>query len=212
MLAGLRVGKNFQRHPVIRIDPNFIASFEGRVHQLGGALEDQRLQAMFRADPKPIGTKDLRDFRNRAPGFETEVAHNHIGFVDENTCPFLELREIDTRIGVAIIIRAAHDNVRRLPRWIAQVSADAVRGRGHLLDDFLELLDHLLRFADRLFLRGNFRADEKQLATISIVRRDGSENKIEGFEQTQLAFARAIFRVFEFFAALVVHSERLRGL
>ena len=86
-----------------------------------------------------------------------------------------------------------------------EVSADAIRGRGHLLDDLLELLDHLLRFADRLFLRGNFRADEKQVAAIPIVRRDGSENKIECFEQTQLALARAIFCVFEFFAALVVH-------
>ena len=34
------------------------------------------------------------------------------------------------------------------------------------------------------FLRGNLRADKKQVAAIPIVRRDGSENKIECFEQT----------------------------
>ena len=66
--------------------------------------------------------------------------------------------------------------------------------------------------ADRLFLSGDVRADEKQLATISIVRGDGSENKVECFEQTKLALARTIVRVFELFAALVVHSERLCGL
>ncbi len=178
------MGKNFKRNPVIRIDPNVIAGFESRLHQLGGALEDQRLQPMFRANTEPIGAEHLRDFRDRAGGFETEVAHNHIGFVDKNTRAFFELREMDARIDVAIIIRSANDNVRRLPRWVAEVSTDAVRGRGHLFDDFLELLDHLLRFADRLFLGGNFRPQDEQLATIPIFPRDGSENKIECVEQT----------------------------
>src|ERR1700674_4919769 len=156
---------------------------------------------MFRADTEPVGAEHLRDFRDGTGGFETEISHNHIGFVDENARAFLELREIDARIDIAIIIRAADDNVRRLPRWIAEVSTDAVCRRGHLLDDLLELLDHLLRLADRLFLSGDVRADEKQLATISIVRGDGSENKVECFEQTKLALARTIVRVFELFAA-----------
>ncbi len=107
MLARLRVRKNFQRHPVIRIHPNFIAGFESRLHQLGGTLEDQRLQSMFGADPEPIGAEHLRDFRHRARCFETEIAHDHIGFVDQNARAFLELREADARIDVAIIIRAA---------------------------------------------------------------------------------------------------------
>src|SRR5476649_572377 len=72
-----------------------------------------------------VCSSDL-DFRDRAGGFETKVAHNHIRFIDENTRAFLELGEIDARIGVAIIVRAAHDYVRRLPCWIAEVSADAV--------------------------------------------------------------------------------------
>ena len=38
MFARLRMGENFKRHPVIRIDPDFIAGFERRFHQLGGTL------------------------------------------------------------------------------------------------------------------------------------------------------------------------------
>ena len=189
MLARLRMGQNFQRHAIIRIDPNFIAGLEGRLHQLGGALEDERLQSMFGADPQPVRPEHLRDFRHGPGGLETKIAHDDVSFVDQNARAFLELRETDARIDVAIIIRAADDNVRRVARRIAEISADAIRGRGHLLDDFLELLDHLLRFTDRLFLRGNLRADQKQLATISIVGRKGSENQIEGFEQTKLALS-----------------------
>ena len=116
MLARLRAREHFQRHPVIRIDPNFIAGFRGCFHQLGGALQDQRLQSMFRADPEPIGAEHLGDFCHRASRFETEIAHDHIGFVDQNARPLFQLREIDARIDVAIIIRAAHDDVRRLAR------------------------------------------------------------------------------------------------
>src|SRR5450432_1542776 len=126
MLARLRMRKNLQRHPVIWIDPNFVPRFQSRFHELGGAVEDQGLQPMFRADPEPVGTEHLRDFRDRAGGFETKVSYYHIRFIDENTRAFLELGEIDARIGVAIIVRAAHDYVRRLPCWIAEVSADAV--------------------------------------------------------------------------------------
>ena len=146
---------------------------------------------MFRADPQAIGPEDLSDFRDRSGGFESEIAHDDISFVDQDARPFLELRQVDARIDIAIIIGAADDDVRGVPRGIAEESADAVRGRSDFLDHFLELLDHLPRFADRLFLRGNLRANEKQFPAIPIVRGDGSEDEIEGFEQTSCALARS---------------------
>ncbi len=118
MFAGLRMGKHLQGDPVIRIDPNFVAGFELALHQLGGALENQRLQSMFRADPEAVGPEDLCDFRDRSGGFETEVAHDDIGFVDQNARPFLELREVDARIDIAIVIRAADDDMRGLARGL----------------------------------------------------------------------------------------------
>ena len=110
---------------------------------------------MLRANPQPIVADDLRDFRDRTRGLEAEIAHDHERFVHQNPRPFLELGETDARIDVAIIIRATHDDVGSVFRRIVQICADAVRGRGDLLDDFLKLLDHLARFADGLLLRLN---------------------------------------------------------
>ena len=62
---------------------------------------------------------------------------------------------------------------------VAEISADAVRGRSHFLDDFLELLDHLLRFADRLFLIENLRAQFQQFASNRIARRHRRDHAIK---------------------------------
>src|SRR6185369_925767 len=105
---------------------------------------------MFRSDPEPIGSEHFRDLCNGTTSFESEVAHNDISFVDQNTRSFLELGQIDPRIDITVIICAADHDVRRLPRWIAEKSPDPVRGRSHFLYDFLEFLDHLAGLADRL--------------------------------------------------------------
>ena len=63
--------EKLERDTIIRIDPHFVAGFEGSLHQLGGTLEDQRLQSMFGANPEPIGPDDLGDFRDGSCGLET---------------------------------------------------------------------------------------------------------------------------------------------
>ena len=209
MLARLRMRKNFQRNPVIRIDPNFVAGFELALHQLGGALENQGLQSMFRADAEPVRAEDLGDLRDRTGGLESEVAHHHIGFVDQNARALLEVRQIDARIDVAIIIRAADDNVRRFPRGIVQVSADAIRGRSHFLDDFLELLNHLLRFTDDFLLRLDLRTDDVEFAAMAIFRRNRGDNQIERLQQRQLARSGLILRTGESLRVLALHAPRL---
>ena len=161
---------------------------------------------MFRADPEPVGAEDLGDFRDRARRFEAEVAHHDIGFVDQNAGPFLELRQIDARIDIAIIIRAADDNVRSLPRGIAQVSADAIRGRSHLLDDLLELLNHLLRFADGFLLRFDLRPHDVELAAPAILRRDRGDQQVERLQQRQFARSGFILWTGESLRMLALHA------
>ena len=164
---------------------------------------------MLRADPEPIGADDLGDFRDRPGGFETEIAYDHVSFVDQNARAFLQLREADARIDIAIIIRAADDDVGRIPGRIVEISADAIGGRSHLLDHFLELLDHLARFADCFLLRLDLRAQDVELAPMPVLRRNRGDQKIERFEQTQLVLARTILRVLELLCCVCRSCERL---
>ena len=106
--------------------------------------------------------EDFGDLGHRAGCFETEIADDDVGFVDQHARPFLQFREADPRIDVAIIIRAADHDLRGVARRAAEKSADAVRGRGDFLDHLLELLDHLARVADHFLLGGDLSAQGEE--------------------------------------------------
>ena len=81
MFARLRMGEQLEGDAIIRIDPHLIAGFEARLHQLGGTLEDQRLQPMFGTHAEAIRPDHLGNFRDGPRGLEAKIAHDHVGFV-----------------------------------------------------------------------------------------------------------------------------------
>ena len=161
MFARFRPRKNFQRHAVTGIDANFVASLQRRFRQFRRTLQNHRLQSVLAPDAQTIGPHDLGDFCDGPRRFVAEIADDHVSFIDQNARAFFQLRDRDARIDVAIIIRTAHDDMRGVARWTSEKCPDAVRGRSHLLDDFLQLLDHLARFGDRFFVTNNFRAQRE---------------------------------------------------
>ena len=107
---------------------------------------------------KPIGAEHFGDSRHWPGGFKTEIAHNHVGFIDQHARAFLQLAQFDPRIDVAVIIRTTDDDVRSVARRTAEIGPDAIRGRGHFLDHLFQFLDHLTGITDHLLLIGNSRA------------------------------------------------------
>ena len=94
MFVRLRAREHFERHPVIRIHPDFVACFQGRLRELRGALQDQRLRPVLRADAQSILAEDFGDLGHRPGGFKTEIADDHVGFVDQDARSLLQLREL----------------------------------------------------------------------------------------------------------------------
>ncbi len=158
---------------------------------------------MLGTDPQSIGSDHFRDFCHRPGRFETEIAHDDERFVHQHARALLQFRHGNARIDVAVIIRAAHHDVRRVPRGRAKKSADAIRRRSHFLDDLLQLLDHLLGFDDRLLVLGNIRAHAKQLAANRFARRQRGNQVIKRLKQSPGARAFAV--ALPSFATLVAH-------
>ncbi len=187
MITRLRAREQLERDPIIRIHPDVVARFQRRLGELRGALQDQRLRPVFRADAQSIRAEDFGDLGHRPGGFETEIADNHVGFVDQNARSLLQLPEADPRVDVAIIISAADDDLRGVARRAAEESADPICGRSHFLDHLLELFDHLARVAHHLFLRGNLGAEGEETFPGEVVQRQRGDRAIKCFEQTDLA-------------------------
>ena len=99
----------------------------------------------------------LGDFCYRPGGLESEIADDDEGFVDQDARAFFQSRQRNARIDIAIIIGAAHNDVRRLLRGRAEKRADPVRRRSDFFDHLLEFLDHPPRFDHRLLLIENLR-------------------------------------------------------
>ena len=190
MIARLRAREHFDRDPVVRVDAHVVARFQLLLGELRRALQDERLRPVLRADAQSIWTEDFGDLGHRPGGFETEIADDHVGFVDQNARSLLQPREADPRVDVAIVIRAADHDLRGVARRAAEERADAVRGRGHFLDDLLELFDHLARVAHHLFLRRDLGAEGEEPLVGKIIHRRGGDGAIEGFEQTDLVARR----------------------
>ena len=125
-------------------------------------------------------------FGHRPGGFETEIADDDVGFVDEDARPFLQFREADPWIDVAIIIRPADHDLRGVARRAAQKSPDPIRGRGDLFDHLLELLDHLAGVADHFLLGGDLAPEREEPFAGKIVHREGGNRAIKGLEQADL--------------------------
>ena len=86
------------------------------------------MQSVLRTDTQSIAAQNFGDFCHRARRFKSEIAHNHVCFIDEHPRSFLEFCQRDTRINIAVIIGASHHDVRRVFRSRAEKCADAVRG------------------------------------------------------------------------------------
>ncbi len=206
MVARLRAGEQLERDAIICIDPHVVARLQGRLRQLRRTLQDERLRAMLRADAQPVIRQHLCDLGHGAGLLETEIAHDDVGFVDQNPRSLLQLRQADARIDIAIIIRAADHDLRRVARRAAKKSADAIRRRGHLFDHLLELLDHLARVAHHLFLRCDFGPKRDQPVAGKIIRRQEQDRAIERLEQTDLALVVRRTALFPVLIPFVAHS------
>ena len=206
MIARLRAGEQFERDPVIRIHPHFVAGFQRRLRQLRGALQDERLHPVLGADAEAIGAEHFGDLRHRPRGFKTEIADNDVGFVDQHARPFLQLREADPRIDVAIIIRAADDDLRGVARRTAEESPDPVRGRGHFFDHLLELLDHLARVAYHLFLGRDLGPEGEEPFTGEIIHREEATARSKRLEQADLVLVVQANRMVSNSLLFVAHS------
>ena len=186
MIMRLRAREQFDRDPVIRIHPHVVARFQRRLGELRGALQDERLRPVFRADAQSIRAEDFCHLGHRPGGFKTKIADNHVGFVDQDARSLLQFPEADPRVDVAIIISAADDDLRGVARRTAEESADPVRRRSHFLDHLLELFDHLARVAHHLFLRGNLGAEGEETLPGDVVQRQGGDRAIKCLEETDL--------------------------
>ena len=150
---------------------------------------------MLGANPEPIGAENFGDFSDRPGGFKTKIADDDVGFVNEDAGAALQLREADPRIDVAIIIRAADDDLRRIARRAAEKGPDPVGRRGHFFDDLLELLDHVAGVADHLSLGLDFGAQHKEALAREIVGRQECDGAIESLEQgDNFPFVRRVAR------------------
>ena len=105
---------------------------------------------MLGTDTQSVFADHFGDFRDRSGCFKTEIADDDERFVHQNARSFFQFRQRDARIDVAIIISAAHDDVRRVLGGRAEKRPDAVCRRSDFLNHFFELLDHLPRLADHL--------------------------------------------------------------
>src|SRR5437870_5267316 len=90
-------------------------------------------------------------------------------------------------------------------RGRAEKCADAIRGRSHFLDDFLQLLDHPARFDNCLFPIREFRPQIEQFAADRIAWRERRDHTIELFKKRKIT--RAFAEVFESFLALLAHRS-----
>ena len=203
MLVRFRAGEHLERHAVVWIDTHFVPRFQCRCCEIGRALEHHRLQSVLGTDPQSIVTQDFGDFRYRTRRFESEIADNDVGFVDEHARPVFQFRERDARIDIAIIIGPAHDDVGGVARRRAEKCADAIRGRSHFLDDFLQLLDHPARLDDCFFVLRDLGPQIEQLAPNRIAWRQRGNDAIKRIEK--ITCPRVFFPALESFAALVAH-------
>ena len=171
MLVRFRASEHLERHPVIRINAHLVAGFQRGARKIGRALQDDRLRSVFRTDAQTVFADHFCDFRHWSGCFETEIADNDERVVDQNARSLFQLRQRNARIDIAIIIRAAHDDMCGVFGNCTEKCTDPIRRRGHFLDHFLELLDHLPRFADHLRLIGNVRPEIEKIAADRIARR-----------------------------------------
>ena len=118
---------------------------------------------MFAADAQSISRKHLRDFRYRSSRFKTKIADDDVRFVNQNARAFFETAQADPRIDVAVIIRAADHDMRRVARRAAEKRADAIGGRSDFLDHLFQLLDHLARITNDLLLLRDRRTQRAQI-------------------------------------------------
>jgi hypothetical protein len=131
----------------------------------------------------------------------------YIRLVHEHARAFLQQRDVETRIDIAVIIGAAHDDVRGITRRAAEKGADPIRGRRHLFDHLLQLHDHLPRIDDDLFLVGNPLAHREQLVPEWVARVDESDDAIEGLQDAELFHAGDGAEFLKFVVCFVAHRR-----
>ena len=120
---------------------------------------------MLRAHAQPLFAEQFGHFGHRARRVVAEIAHDGERLVDQHARAPFQAVERETRIGVAIVIRPADDDLRRLGIGRVEESPDPVCRRAELLHDLLELLDGLagLRHRPFGFGKGNAQVDQLTL-------------------------------------------------
>src|SRR4029077_17712925 len=139
--------------------------------EIGGTLQDHRLQAVLRADAQSVLANYFGNFCHWTSRLKSKIADNHESFINEHARSFFQYRKRNAWIDIAEVIRASHHDVRGFLRSGAEQRADPVCRRSHFLYDFLELLDHPARLDHRLLLIEDLRSQFQQIAPNGIARR-----------------------------------------
>src|SRR6266496_1493666 len=158
---------------------------------------------MLRADAQSVLAEDLGDFCHRTSCLKSKITDNDEGFIDEHPGSFFQFRKRNARIDIAVVIRAAHYDMRRILRSGAEKCADPVCRRSHFLNDFLELLDHPARLDHGFLLIENLRPQIQQVTPNWIARRQRGKHSIK--RVNEIVWSRAPNPVLKSLAALVAH-------
>ncbi len=67
---------------------------------------------MLGTDAQPVFANHFRDLGHRAGRFKSKIADDDERFVDQHARSLFQFRQRNTRIDIAIVIGAAHDDVR----------------------------------------------------------------------------------------------------
>ena len=214
----------------VRVDPGYrmaleaLARPDSREHYLddvpelpwekvGGqdeALQDRRLQSVLAANAQPIAAEHLGDLCHRPASFESEIADDHIRLIHQHARAFLQLRDADPWIDVAVVIRTADDDVRSVTRRTAKERSEAIGGRSDLLHHLFQLLDHLPGIRDHLLLIGNRLAHGEKFAPQRIVRRHTRNRAIERLQEAEPAGSGHAAVALQLVVRLLVHRSPQR--
>ena len=128
-LGGLQ---HFECHLVGRVQPHLVADLQIRVRQFCGPLHDHLLGPVRLGNPQPALRQQVADLGHRPRGTRPQVANDRVGFVDQHPTADLELRPIDARVDVGIVLGAADEDRGDPLARHAEEDADAIGRRRYL--------------------------------------------------------------------------------
>ena len=179
----MRTRECFDGDAVVRIDPHLVAGLELLFQKPVAALDDGGLHAVLGAHAQAVGAEHFGDLHHRPRLVVAEIADDHERLVHQHPRAAAQARHVETRVDVAVVVRAADHDLRGLLRGAGEECPDAVRGRGDLLHDRLQLLDRGARLAHRVLVLGEVHAELEQFSALRVARRERCDETVDAFER-----------------------------